>query len=76
MTAATAIGEAIGCTVTLLSALPWASSTFSGHRILIESAADLPGNLEQIDADRPGFVLIDVAQISARRAEAVLVSTS
>ena len=72
--AARTLAEAIGCGLAVLAAKPWHSSTFTGQRLLVEADADLPANVEQIDATLPGFALADLAQITARRAEVLLVA--
>lgn len=78
--AARAIAEATGRGLTMFAAEAWHSfdaagrPRFDGHKMLIEVDADLPPNVEEIEADIPGFVLIDLAQITARRAEALVVT--
>lgn len=72
--AARHIAQATGRGLTMFAAQSWHSATFDGQRMLLEFDGDLPPNVEQIDFPIPGFVLIDFAQITARRAEAVVVT--
>jgi len=71
--AARALAEAIGCGMVLLAAKPWHSTTFCGFRLLIEADTNLPPNVEQTDASVPGYVIVDLAQVTARRAEVLMV---
>ena len=74
--AASALAEPLGRGLILLAATPWHSVTFDGLQMLIEADADLPANVGLIDFDVPGYIVADIAPVTARRAEVLLIGAA
>ena len=71
--AARLLAEAIGAGVTLLAAKPWQLREFTGLRMLIEADVDLPADVGEREVGLPGYVIADLASITPRRAEVLLI---